>query len=181
MPKNKQVYESIRKEITLTTNSQIHRLKRCLRSSGIRRKGFNRRKTKIIQKEETEEPLIEISDQQKGPSIWERLKNWGHLKEEWTATPMQATKDTIGSLPKFAGKLMKGGHNIQLMLHKKLADALIGEDSKASHFLDRSRKDLNEFYDKAGDHYNSFLGLNPESSSSDIGEIIGSLPFPQQD
>lgn len=180
LPKNKQVYESIRKEITPTTNSQIPSLKKgVLDLLGLEGKASTKERQKIIQKEETEEPLIEMSDQQKGPSIWERLKNWGgHLKEEWTATPMQATKDTIGSLPKFAGKLMKGGHNIQLMLHKKLADALIGEDSKASHFLDRSRKDLNEFYDKAGDHYNSFLGLNPESSSSDVGEIIGSFAVP---
>lgn len=184
LPKNKQVYESLRKEITPTQISQIPSLKKgVLDLLGLEGKSSPKEMQKDTQKEETKEiPMISEelpSEKKESSSIWERLKNWGgNLKDEWVENPKQATKDTIGSLPKFAGNLVKGAENIQLMLYKKLADVLMGEENKASHFLDRSRKDLNEFYDKTGDQYNSFLGLNPDSSSSDVGEIIGSFAVP---
>ena len=178
LPKNKQTYEAIRKEITPTTQDQIPSLKRGLLTLlGIENTEAKEPSTAGLEPsgslpEEAQEDLG--SEEKTGPSLWDRFKKWGAGLKNESSDPMQATRDVIGSLPKFAGRMLKGGANLKLLIDEKfpgLAGIPMPEPKKM-------REKLGSFSDSLGKKYDKFMGINPESSFADVGNLAGSFAVP---
>ena len=186
LPKNKQTYEALRKEITPTTKDQIPSLKRGLltllglpqteeKPSLSHRENHESMETvgEVPVEEEGEPPVgLEENPAEKEPSLLGRLKKWGgNLKEEFSQNPDQVTRDIVLTAPKVPARLAKGAANIGLSLAGKMA-------GDRSALPEKLRGKLNEFSDRLGKKYDQTMGINPKSSAADLGDVLGSFLAP---
>ena len=178
LPRNKQTYEALRKEITPTTQDQIPALKvGVLTLLGIENEEVNEpaiTKPESLEgiPDEAAEPIGK--EEKSAPSIWERLKKWGAGLKSESSDPIQATRDVIGTLPKFAGRMLKGGANLKLLLDEKMP----GLGGIPLSNPKKLREKLDSFSESFGKKYDKFMGINPDSSFSDIGDVLGSFAVP---
>ena len=178
LPRNKGTYEALRKEITPTTQNQIPALKvgvltlLGLENTEDKEPSITRPESSESIPEKAEDPVG--YEEKASTSIWERLKNWGSNLKKEASDPMQASRDVIGTLPKFAGRMLKGGANLKLLLDEKLpgiAGIPIPNPKKMREKLENVSEGFGKEYDK-------FMGIDPESSFASLGDVLGSFAVP---